>query len=267
MDGSKSYIVYPFAVTGFDAQNVLVACDRYYDGSDSAMVLKWNGSAWIDVPYIDKKRANGGLGWIVSQTGNKAWAVSAAGLVVKYENGLLSTDPKFMENKINDQYFIAPLDNGEVYANSLRDSLQGETIQGAITKLFYRDFNGNWSLLESKFMAGADYDGNGLGRGILSVGNKLFTDNRGLWEKTGSNWVRLMSIYGIGGECLIAENNIWVYFRHEIWQFNSENWLQVQIPILENYPGSFLYSQGWSDGNEIFLSLHHNGKTYIVHGK
>lgn len=268
-DGDKGYIVYPFAVAGFDSANVFFACDRFYiddEYGDSAMVLTWNGFAWSEVPWINGKRAWGGLGEILPQGKIKLWVAGAAGSVARYENGVMIEEPQFTNFRLG-QYNIAPLENGEVYVNALKDSSINNVPQGTITKLYFRNNNGEWSLIEDKFISGADYDDNGLGRGVLSIGNKLYTDNRGLWERTSGGWIRRMSYHGLGGACLISENNIWTYFNQELWHYNGKDWKQIIIPQLQNYPGGFLYGRGWSDNKEIFLSLHYNGKTYIVHGR
>lgn len=268
IDSLGTYIVYTSCVTGFDSVNVFVACTRFYDEKDTvlAMVLKWNGSQWIDVPWQNSTRVRGGLGWIVPQGNNKLWATSAAGYVVKYEGGILSMDSRVTDYRLLFGQ-IAALNNGLVYVNAFKDSLRNDTLQGTITKLYQRSTDKIWSLLEQKFIAGSDYDGNGLGRGVYSVGDRLFTGNRGIWERTGNSWTHRNSIYAIGGECLIAPDNIWFYFNQELWHYNGKDWKQIIIPLLQNYSGGFLYGRGWSNNKEIFLSLHYNGKTYIVHGR
>ncbi|HRQ30658.1 MAG TPA: hypothetical protein PLU49_11325 [Saprospiraceae bacterium] len=261
------YIVYPYAVSGFDAQNVFVACNRYYeDHPDSAMIIKWNGSAWSEVPWINGKRVSGGASWIVTQNNLRFWSPSFLGIIIKYENGFLSPEPQFTDFRIFGSY-IAALENGEVYVNARKDSMNNDNLLGSITKLFKRDITGQWSLIEDKFISGSYEDGYGLGLGLFCIGNRLFTTNRGIWEKIGNNWRLVLSLWQYGGDCFISENNIWFYFRHQVWHWNGKDWAQIDIPILKNYPGSFLYGRGWSDGDEIFLSLHHNSMTYIVHGK
>lgn len=260
------YIVYPYAVAGFDAQNVFVACNRYYeDLPDSAMIIKWNGSSWVELPWISGKRVLGGTSWIVTQNNTRFWAPSFSGVIIKYENGFLLAEPKFTDFQIFGSY-IAALENGEVYVNARKDSMNNDKLLGSITKLFKRDITGQWSLIEDKFILGSWEDGNGLGFGLFSIGNRLFTNNYGISEKKGSIWHIELPLRH-GGDCMISENNIWFYFNHEVWHWDGKDWAQIDIPILKNYPGSFLYGRGWSDGNEIFLSLHQNSKTYIVHGK
>ncbi|KAB2962406.1 hypothetical protein [Zoogloea sp.] len=268
-DGDKGYIVYPFAVTGFDSANVFIACDRFYiddEYGDSAMVLKWNGFVWSEVPWINGRRANGGLGEILPQGKTKLWVAGAAGSVARYENGIMIEELPFTNFRLG-QYFIAPLENGEVYVNALKDSSNNNVPQGTITKLYYRSLNGVWSLIEDKFISGADYDDNGFGRGVLSIGNKLFTTNSGIWERMGNSWIKRLTMQRFGGNCFIAENNMWIYYNQQIWHYNGKDWKEVIIPQLQNYPSGFLYGRGWSDNKEIFLSLHYNGKTYIVHGR
>ena len=268
-DNGKGYINYLFAIAGFDSVNVFFAGDRAYVDppySDSAIVLKWNGSTWSEVPWITGRRANGGLGEILPQGKTKLWVAGAAGSVARYENGLMIEEPHFTDYRLGLGQ-IAALDNGEVYVNAYKDSLVNGSLIGSITKLFERDMNGDWTLVENKFIQGADYDDNGFGKGILGINNKLFTDNRGLWERVDKKWLKRMSYQGMGGASLINGNNIWTYFKQELWHYNGKDWKQIVIPQLQNYPEGFLYGRGWSDNKEIFLSLHYNGKTYIVHGR
>lgn len=268
-DGNKGYIIYPYAVTGFDSANVFFACDRFYvddQYGDSAMVLKWNGFNWSEVPWLNGKRANGGLGEILPKGKTKLWVAGAAGSVARYENGFMIEEPQFTNYRLG-LYQITPLENGNVYVNAWKDSLRNDSLQGSITKLFQRNMEGNWIKIEDKYIIGSDFDGNGFGRGVVSIGNRLFTDNRGIWERVGDAWIFRLAIYGLGGACLISEDNLWFYFNQEVWHYNGKDWKQITIPQLQNYPGGFLYGRGWSNNKEIFLSLHYNGKTYIVHGK
>lgn len=268
-DGDKGYIIYMYAINGFDSTNVFFAgfkayVDPPYDGF--AMVFKWNGSTWSEVPWRSGESPIGGLGEILLQGKSKFWVANASGAIARYENGFMIEEPQFTNFRLG-QYNIAPLENGEVYVNALKDTSIDNVPQGTITKLYHRNLNGVWTLIEDKFISGADYDDNGLGRGVLCIGNKLFTDNRGLWEKTSGGWVKRMSYHGMGGACLISENNIWTYFNQELWHYSGKDWKQIIIPQLQNYSGGYLYGRGWSDNKEIFLSLHYNGKTYIVHGR
>ncbi len=268
-DGDKGYIIYSFAVTGFDSANVFFASDRAYIDppySDSAMVLKWNGFNWSEVPWITGRRANGGLGEILTQGKTKLWVAGAAGSVARYENGFMIEEPHFTNDRLG-QFQIAPLENGEVFVNAYKDSLREDTLRGSVSNFFRRDLMSTWKRIESKFVAGAYSDGNGLGRSIMSVGNRLFTSNAGIWERDGSGWKSFMLNIDFGGACLITENNIWFYYDQNIWHYNGKDWKQIIIPQLQNYPGGFLYGRGWSDNKEIFLSLHYNSKTYIVHGR
>ncbi|MFA6598626.1 MAG: hypothetical protein WCS69_12955 [Ignavibacteriaceae bacterium] len=269
-ENGNSFILYPYAVTGFDAKNVFLACDKYFSGTidkDSAVVLKWDGINWEEVPYKDGKRIYGGFGWIEQQGKTRCWALAASGLVTKYENGFLSIEPRFTDYRLGIGQ-IAPLANGEVYVSAYKESLSVEQQPlGTMTKLYRRNIDGKWEIAEEKFMAGTDFDGNGYGRGIFGVGNKLFTDNRGIWEKTILGWTKILNMSYMGGACLTSENDLWFYFRHELWHSEGKEWQLIDLPILDKYPGSYLYGTGWSDSNEIFISLHYNGKTYILHGK
>lgn len=254
------------SVTGFDKNNVFFAINRYYDDyPDSAMVLKYDGAAWREVPWVNGRRISGGLGDIVAQKNGRLWATNVSGNVVKYENGYLSTDAKL--NRHGTQLSLAVLDNGEVYESERIDSLKNNRLQGSITKLFKRDLLGKWSTIEDKFIPGSYEDNNGFALGVFSAGNRVFTLNMGLWERINGGWIKLFEMQDMGGCCMINENNLWVYFRHEIWHLNGKEWEKVNIPLLDNYPGSYLYGRGWSDGNEIFIALHHNSRTYILHGK
>ncbi len=268
-DGNKGFIIYMYAINGFDSANVFFAgfkayVDPPYNGF--AMVFKWNGSTWSEVPWISGERPIGGLGEILLQGKTKFWVANASGAIARYENGVMIEEPQFTNFRLG-LYNIAPLENGEVYVNALKDSSINNVPQGTVTKLYYRNLNGVWSLIEDKYISGADYDDNGLGRGVLSIGNRLFTGNRGLWERIQNGWIKRLSMQYFGGGCFIAEDNIWVYSNVQIWHYNGKDWKQIIIPQLQNYPGGFLYGRGWSDNKEIFLSLHYNSKTYIVHGR
>ena len=122
----------------------------------------------------------------------------------------------------------------------------------------------NW-----KIVAVGDYDGNGLGRGIWAIGNELFANNRGIWRKTGNaGWERLFALSNLGGLCIINQNDWWAFFNRDIWHFASDGWRAVNVDVLKSYPDHFLVGIGWSDGNEIFISLSSGGKeNYMLHGK
>ncbi len=267
ISGVEGWINYPYAVIGFNATNVFVAAHKSYLDSGFAQVLKWNGSIWSEVPWLGGRAVPGGIGWIVKDANMRLWCASASGLVIKYENGLLSSEPRFNNISIGIGE-IAALDNGEVYVNARRDSLIGELPQGSITKLYQRLNSGDWILKEDKFIPGGYEDGNGFALGVLSVGDRLFTSNRGLREKSGNSWVLSLTIYGLGGECFVSENDLWVYVDHTIWHNDGSEWKPVEVPILSQFPlpGSFLFGRGWSNGAEIFISLHSLGKTYMLHG-
>ncbi len=266
IDDSGGYINDVYAVTGFDSNNVFVFGYHGYDSGGTAIVLKWNGSSWSTLPWVDGKPPRGGLAWGVKQNNDKLWAVSSTGLVIKYENGFLSVEPRFTDYRFG-YGGIAALENGEVYANVWKESTYAGQFVGTFTKLFKRELSGMWSLIEDKFMRGTDFDGDGLGRTVLSIGNRLFTDNRGLWEKVGETWIKRFSIEHLGGDCLVNENDLWIYCRQDIRHYYDSDWQKIDIQILLTYSNSYLYGKGWSNGYEIFLSLVHGSSTYILHGK
>ncbi|MBI1806728.1 MAG: hypothetical protein HYR76_06715 [Ignavibacteria bacterium] len=255
-----------YAVTGFDSANIFLFGVHGYDTIGYPIVLKWNRRSWSSVPWEGGQVLRGGLGWGVKQGNNKLWAVSARGRVIKYENGLLSAEPQFTDYRLG-IYQIAALDNGIVYVNAYKDSLNGDTLMGSVSNLYMRDITAQWSLIERKFVAGAYEDGNGLGRSIVSIDNRLFTANRGLWEKTGTTWIKRLQIDALGGECLVTENDMWIYFKHELWHFNGKEWIRVDIPLLNQYSGYALYGEGWSDGKEIFIPLNTLYISFILHGR
>lgn len=267
VSGVEGWINYPYAVIGFNATNVFVAAEKSFLDSSFAQVLRWNGSVWSEVPWIDGRAAPNGLGWIVKDGSMRLWGASASGLVVKYENGFLSSEPRFNSIPLG-SYNIAALETGEVYVNARRDSLLGELPQGSITKLYQRLSSGDWVLAEEKFIQGGYEDGNGFALGVLGYGVHLFTTNRGLWEKSGNSWVLRLTTDGFGGHCFVSENDLWVYFQHTIWHNDGRGWKSVEAPVLSQFPipGSFLFGAGWSNGTEIFISLHSLGKTYMLHG-
>lgn len=262
------YINYILGLTGFDKNNVFISCVRYYENHpDSALVLRFNGSNWQEVPW-ENKRIVGGVAGLVKQNRDKFWGASTSGLV-KYENGILSLDTGYVPNILS-HVFVAPLENGEVYINERRDSMSEGSLQGSITKLFKRSLSGKYSLLEEKFISGSYEDGNGLGLGLVSAENQLFTFNRGLWERVGNSWqLVLPNLIQHGGECLISENNMWFYYNCELFHYNGKDWKKINVPVLSNFPNSFLYGTGWSDGSEIFISLidFNTSKTFILHGR
>jgi len=266
IDDSGGYINDVYAVTGFDSNNVFVFGYHGYDSGGTAIVLKWNGSSWSTLPWVDGKPPHGALVWGEKQNNDKLWAVSTTGLVIKYENGFLRVESRFTDDRFWPNG-IAALDNGEVYANVWKESTYASQMIGTKTKLFKRELSGSWNLIEEKFMIGSSFDGVGLGRGIVSVGNRLFCHNRGLWEKIEDTWIKFLSIEHIGGECLISENNIWTYFRQDLRYYHHTEWTKMEIPLVTIYSGSYLYGRGWSNGYEIFLSLVHGSSTYILHGK
>ena len=259
---------YLYATTGFDSTNVFVFSMHAYDDSEaSAAILKWNGNSWSDLAWKNNQRAVGGIAWGVRQNNSKLWAITSTGAVIKYENGLLSSDQKITNYRIGTAPVIAALDNGEVYVNPYKDSIDNGNLVGSITKLYKRDIQGNWTLVENKFIAGDYYDDNGLGGNIYSVGNKLFTGNYGLWQRVDTGWIKRMNIYDIGGVCLNTEDDIWVYFNHELYHFNENKWETISVPILTNNSDCALYGQGWSDGIEIFIGVQNGIKSFVLHGK
>jgi hypothetical protein len=267
IDSGGSYINDVSSVTGFDSTNVFVFGGHGYDTTGRNIVLKWNGHTWSIVPWKSGKAPRGALGWGVKQNNNKLWAVSVTGEIIKYENGELSVEPQFTNYRLTGRV-IAALDNGEVYVNPYKDSLIGDTLlMGSITKLYKRDLSGTWSLLEDKYIDGAWEDGNGLGHGVFSIGNSLFTGNLGLWERVNTSWVKRLDIYAIGGECMVSEKDIWIYFKHELWHWDGKEWKFFTISLLGLFPEFALFNRGWSDGNEVFITFHNGSKTYILHGK
>ena len=122
-------------------------------------------------------------------------------------------------------------------------------------------------LIEDKFIAGDYYDDNGLGRGLHSIGNRLFTGNNGLWERVDSDWVKRMILYGIGGACLTTEDDIWVFFSHELWHQEIKEWKKINVNLLGDYPEYYLYGDGWSDGQDIFIGFTDLTKSFVLHGK
>ncbi|MBI1806729.1 MAG: hypothetical protein HYR76_06720 [Ignavibacteria bacterium] len=268
IDAGGSYLNDVYAVTGFDSANVFLFGIHGYDTTGTDNVLKWNGQQWSVLPWVGGSAPRGALGYGVKQNNDKLWAVSTTGQVVKYAGGFLSVDTVIIGHRFTTAPVIAALDNGEVYVNVFKDSLQGDTLLlGRITKLYRKDFLGQWSLIEEKFIAGSYEDGNGLGSGVLSIGNHLFTTNRGLWERIGNSWIERLAFDNFGGSCLVSENNMWIYFKHELWHFNGKEWIRVDIPLLNQYSGYALYGEGWSDGNEIFIGFHNGGTSYILHGR
>lgn len=267
IDVGGSYINDVSSVTGFDSANVFVFGFHGYDTTGTDLVLKWNGQAWSVVPWIGGVAPRGGLGWGIKQNNDKLWAVSSTGQVVKYENGLLSVDYEIPNYRLGN-YQIAALDNGEVYVTAYRDSVDNGIRMGTIINLYGKNLLGIWSLLEKKIIIGGDEDGNGLGSFLVSITNRLFTINRGLWERVGTLWVKSLGVPNFGGSCFVAENNLWVYFNRDVWHYDGKQWNVVDVPILQSYPNHYLYLTGWSDGKEIFISLTQNGKqSFMLHGK
>ena len=267
IDSGGTFINDIFAVTGFDSANVFVFGHHGYDTTGRDIVLKWNGQSWSTLPWVAGSNLRGGLGWGLKQNNDKLWAVSSTGQVARYENGFMMVDfviPSYRLGMLQ----IASLDNGEVFVNPVKDSLIGDTLLGRITKLYVRNVSGSWSMLENKFIAGGYEDGVGFGGGIVSVGNHLFTFNRGLLEKIGSSWVRRFNFDNFGGTCLVAPNDLWIYFNRSVWHYDGKIWSTLTIPLLAQYTGFYLYGNGWSNGKDIFISLTEDGdKSYILHGK
>ncbi len=258
---------YLYATTGFDSANVFFfGSHRYNDSEGTAAVYKWSNNNWGDVPWKDGKRAIGGIAWGVKQNNNKLWAIVATGVVIKYENGFLSEEPRVTDYRLSSPV-IAALENGEVYLNPFKDSIQNGHLRGSITKLYKRDLSGNWLLVENKFIAGSDYDDNGLGRGLISTGNRLFSDNRGIWEKIDTGWIKRLNIYGLGGQILHNENDIWIYVSKELWHQQGVEWNKININLLESYPDYYLFGEGWSNGQEVFIGFTDLTKSFVLHGK
>ncbi|MBI3194445.1 MAG: hypothetical protein HYZ34_08285 [Ignavibacteriae bacterium] len=258
---------YLYATTGFDSANVFFFGSHDYNDSATAMIMKWNGNSWSDLPWSNVNRPLGSLGWGVKQNNDKLWAIGATGLIIKYEDGFLSAESLVTNFHFFSSSVIAALDNGEVYINPFKDSLENGRLRGSITKLYKRDILGNWSLIEDKFIAGAYYDDNGLGRGLRSIGNRLFTGNYGLWERQDTGWIKRMSLYALGAWCLTSENDLWTAFKHELYHYNGKTWEKITIPLLSNFTDFALYGQGWSDGNEVFIGFQDGTKSYVLHGK
>ena len=267
IDSGGSYINDVYCVAGFDSTNVFVFGIHGYDTTGSDLVLKWDGRKWGTVPWKEGKAPFGGLGYGVAQNKTKLWAMSTTGHAVKYENGFLSVEPTITGYRSTGPT-IAALNNGDVYVNAVRDSVLVERPQGTRTQLFKRDIGGTWTMVEDKFMAGGDYDGNGLGRGIWGVGDVLFANNRGFWRRIGSGWERLTTMSNVGGVCFTNQNDWWAYFNRDIWHYDQNGWAAVNVDILNKYPNHFLGGNGWSDGNEIFISLSNDGReNFMLHGK
>jgi hypothetical protein len=267
IDAGGGYLNDVTAVSGFDSSNVFLFGFHGYDTTGTDVVLKWNGLSWSSIPWQGGFPPRGGLGWGVKQNRNNLWAVSSIGQVVKYDGGVLSVDTVIVGYRFTSQV-IAGLDNGLVYLNAYKDSLRGDsTYLGGITKLYRRDLLGSWSLLEEKFIEGANYDGNGLGRGLSSVGNRLFTGNRGFWERTSDGWVLVLSLSYVGGQCLTSETELWVYFNQVLWHLENGEWSEVRLDLLSKYPNFYLYGSGWSDGADIFIPFQNGIRSHILHGK
>lgn len=267
-DEYGNYSNYPSSVTGFDSNHVIVTCNRNYLSADTsiASVMRWNGSTWEDVPFTNKRPR-----WfrtLKNENNYRAWGLTALGRIVKYENGVCTTEPAFTEERYGN-YSMAVTDDGYVYVNSQGDSIKDGNLQGIIYDFFERDLTGKWSLIEHKAVIGSYYDEKGLGVGVDAIGNRVFTENRGIWEMLGAGWRKISSalVDNVGGgSCLIDENNLWFYHQQDLFNYNGKDWEKIEVPILAYFPGGFLYGQGWSDGEEIFLSLLANG-TYVLHGQ
>jgi hypothetical protein len=273
VDGTDNlgyYYVRPMAVTGFDSTDILLGCSREYDAADTAvaMILRWNGSSWIDVPFSGGIRAAGGIGWLVKDIYKRAWAVTAAGLVVRYENGLCFTEPRFTDYRLTGPVIVAT-DDGKVYVNAYKDSLKDNQLQGQICNLFERDIDGQWQLIEHKIIKGSYYDDNGLGLGAIGIGNRIFTINAGIWERINNSWSKISppSYMDYGGSCLTNEKEMWFYFNYDLYKYYNGSWEKIDLPVLNSIPGGFLYGQGWSDGKEIFIPAIYHSKTFYLHGK
>lgn len=265
IDSGGSFINDVLAVTGFDSTHVFVFGYHGYDTTGQDIVLKWDGHTWTNLPWAIGSNRRGGLGWGVKQNNDKLWAVSSTGQVVKYDMGLLSIDTVIPGFRLGSNQ-IASLDNGQVCVNAVKDSVSGDSLYGTITQLYFKSISGGWVLAENKFISGAYEDGNGLGIGVLSIHNRLFTINRGLWERVGSSWVQRLQFDNYGGSCFYSDSNAWIYFNHSVWEYDSGKWTTLSIPALSQYQGFYLYGTGWSNGSEVFLSLTENGsQSFILH--
>ncbi len=268
IDTGGSFLNDVFAVSGFDSANVFLFGHHGYFTTGTDLILKWNGHTWSTLPWEGGKAPTGALTWGVKQNNDKLWAVGSLGEVVEYTGQFLSVDTIIPGYRFWGPV-IAALDGGEVYLNAYRDSVQGDTLPvGRSTKLYQRDLSGHWWLIEEKFVVGGWDDGNGLGSGLLSVGDRLFTPNRGLWERIGTSWVQRTTFSGDGGSCLVSDLDMWIYYLRSLWHFDGHDWKTIDVPLLSGYTRFYLYGQGWSNGKEIFISLTENGMdSFILHGR
>ncbi len=261
----------PTCVVGFDSTEILIGCQRGYYELDTcvSMILKWNGKQWIDVPFFNGKRTPGGIMWMITDSFRRTWAVTWEGYVVRYENGVCNTEPKFTDYLLGSPV-IAATNDGRVFVNAYKDSIENNKLRGQICNLFGRDLDGNWSLLEHKVILGSYYDDNGLGLGLFGIGDRIFTSNAGIWErKNNGTWIKISppTFRNKGGACFNDENNFWFWHKYDLYHIKNDEWEKIEVPVLINLSGGFLYGQGWSDGKEVFIPIIHNETSYILHGK
>jgi len=266
IDETGGYLNDLSAVTGFDSINVFFFGSHSYMTTTKNNILKWDGSHWSELPWKNNGRPLGGLGWGVKQNNNLLWGCTSTGQVVKYEGGVLSIDTTISGFRLVSPV-IAALENNNVFLNAHKDSMLAGELLGTITKLYQRNTTGNWKLIEDKFIEGAYFDGNGLGLGIVSIGNRLFTSNLGIWERSSDAWIKQLDLYALGGVVLNNEKDIWFSYKHELWHQEGTIWEKIEVPLLDYYAGFALYGQGWTDGVHVFINLHNGTTSYILHGK
>jgi hypothetical protein len=267
IDSGGSYINDIYAVTGFDSVNSYFFGNHGYDSNGVANVLRWDGTNWNSLPWLNNTPPHTGIRWGVKQNNDRLWSVSTSGTVIRYEGGVLASEPLLTGISLGILQ-VAALDNGEVYVNAHKDSISNGTLQGTITRLFMRDLSGTWTLVEDKFIPGGYEDGNGLGLGVMSLHNRLFTTNRGLWEWIGTSWVNRVTLPNFGGQCFVSDQDMWVYYDQTLVHFDGKGWNSFTPNVLIPFQGYFLFGQGWSDGQEVFISLTRDGRqSFVLHGK
>lgn len=258
-DGTKWLPVYLplgsfdlFQVRGFSATDVYAVGDWWHGGSDSSLVIHFDGIEWSDVTPKDRG------GFLLSLWGSSSKDVWVGGLgtlyrfdgtnwnriqyrndfVIKSIAGLSSTDIYLMS-----YYFVAPAYTYTVIEHSDGRTLTQLDSTDAVTNTF-----GSSDLL----VIGA---------------NSVFSVGYGVFKFTGSTWEKIYSVGSssgpLSGIAASSASNIFVVGQGIILEYNGVDWYRYSQFTDQNT----VYYKAWTDGHEVFVIGQTSGKTVVLHGK
>jgi hypothetical protein len=270
-DGSKWNAIDPLpvgfidltAVYGFSSNDVWTAGLRSIDSPelgytvDSSLIIHYDGTSWKEMNLPGRGRMLQSVG---GASPNDVW-IGGTNVLYRYDGFSVKHYPIYIPPQGIQFLFIAALSPSEVYMTGFRN----DVVQPIDSNFYYLyRFNGSsWNIIDSAVQTVGSSQLK-FGYQPVVIDHKLYFGGEGVWEWTGSGWIKLFDDawnYRVGGDR--PDNLFACGGLNRLYHYNGSDWKRISLPLSEDIG----FYGIWTDGREAYVVGNDGNRTFIAHGK